>query len=89
MTERTTVVVQARVPAAEAGRLDEDAAALGLGSRSEAVREALRLLHRRARDAALARSYDQFYGGGPAPTSDAVRVGDVLAAETIAARERR
>jgi Arc/MetJ-type ribon-helix-helix transcriptional regulator len=79
-------LVQARVSRADAQRLDDDAGELGLASRSEAVREGLRLLHRRARDAALAREYDEFYGG-EAPLSDVTAAGDHIAAGTIAARE--
>ena len=43
---------------------------LGLEGTSEAVREGLSLLHQRARLSALAESYDDFYGGAPAPLSD-------------------
>lgn len=88
MTERGTTLVQARVPRDEARQLDRDAAVLGLASRSEAVREGLRLLHRRARDAALAASYDDFYRGREAPPGDLAQVGDEVAAETVADRER-
>jgi Arc/MetJ-type ribon-helix-helix transcriptional regulator len=79
-------LVQARLPEADARRLDADAGELGLGSRSEAVREGLRLLHRRARDAALARDYDEFYGGA-APLGDVTAIGADVAAGTITARE--
>jgi hypothetical protein len=65
-----TVVVQARVSEAEAATVQEDAALLGLEGTSEAVREGLTLLHRRAQLSALARSYDDFFGGEPAPLSD-------------------
>jgi hypothetical protein len=44
-----------------ARQADEDAEALGLPNRSAAVREGLRLLHRRARQVALERDYDDFY----------------------------
>lgn len=83
MTERMTLV-QARVPEADARRLDADAGALGLANRSEAIREGLRLLHQRARHAALARDYDTFYGTGvQAPISDVTTIGDQIAAETV------
>ncbi|MBK5250862.1 MAG: ribbon-helix-helix protein, CopG family [Actinomycetales bacterium] len=83
MTERK-MLVQARVPEADARRLDADAPALGLSNRSEAIREGLRLLHRRARHAALARDYDTFYGTSvQAPVSDVAAIGDQLAAEAI------
>src|ERR1039458_9929428 len=63
-----TVTMQARVDARFARHLLEaDAAVLGLGSASELVREGLRLVHRRARELAMAASYDEFYGGGGAP----------------------
>jgi hypothetical protein len=65
-----TVVVQARVSEAEAATAQQDAAVLGLEGTSEAVREGLALLHRRAHLVALAQSYDDFYGGEPAPLSD-------------------
>ena len=65
-----TVVVQARVSQAEAETAQQDAAVLGLGGTSDAVREGLALLHRRAHQVALARSYDDFYGGEPAPLSE-------------------
>lgn len=59
--------------------------ALGLENRSEAVREALKLLHRRARHVILAHDYDRFYGtDGQAPVSDVAAIGDDVAADTIA-----
>ncbi len=83
MTVRMTLV-QARVSAADAQRLDADAAVLGLANRSEAVRAGLRLLHRRARHAALARHYDDFYGTGEqAPVGDVTAVGDQIAVDTL------
>lgn len=90
MTRRNTAtgepagqVIQARVEAAEVRRLDDDLRVLGLGSRSDAIRAGLRLLHREARDAALSREYDQFYGGTEAPVSDIAAIGDEVAAEAI------
>lgn len=65
-----TVVVQARVSEAEAAAAQADAAVLGLEGTSEAVREGLALLHRRAQLTALGQSYDEFYGGEPAPLSE-------------------
>jgi hypothetical protein len=66
-----TVTLQARVDAIFARELLEvDAAVLGLHGASEVVREGLRLLHKQARELAMARSYDEFYGGQPAPVSD-------------------
>lgn len=79
MTERTTLV-QARVPDSDARRLDADAKALGLTNRSEALREAMRMLHRYARHARLAQDYDSFYGEGTeAPLSDMTAIGDEVA----------
>ncbi len=63
-------MVQARVSEAEAAVVQADAAQLGLEGTSEAVREGLVLLHRRAQLLALAQSYDDFFGGEPAPLSD-------------------
>lgn len=65
-----TVVVQARVSQEQAEQAQADAARLGLEGTSEAVREGLALLHRRAQLVALGESYDDFYGGQPAPLSD-------------------
>ena len=80
-------VIQARVPAAIARQADEDAALLGLPNRSAAVREGLRLLHRRARERAVAQDYDDFYHGTAAPPSDLTAIGEQVAATTIADRE--
>ncbi|MGH3384099.1 MAG: ribbon-helix-helix domain-containing protein [Nocardioidaceae bacterium] len=89
MTNRATVLVQARVPDAAAHQLDDDARALGLANRSEAVREAMRLLHHKARQAALARDYDTFYGTDTeAPVSDVTAVGDQIAAEAIVDQQK-
>lgn len=60
---------------------------LGLANRSAAVREGLRLLHRRARELALAQDYDSFYQGSAAPLSEVTAAGDEVAASTIAERE--
>lgn len=86
MTESMTVI-QARVPTAIAHQADEDAALLGLANRSAAVREGLRLLHRRARERALAQDYDDFYRGAEAPLSDVTAIGEQVAATAIADRE--
>jgi Arc/MetJ-type ribon-helix-helix transcriptional regulator len=80
-------VIQARVPTAIARRADEDAALLGLANRSAAVREGLRLLHRRAREHALAQNYDNFYRNATAPLSDVTAIGEQVAAAAIADRE--
>jgi Arc/MetJ-type ribon-helix-helix transcriptional regulator len=82
MTERTTLV-QARLTEEGARQVDHDIATLGLRNRSEAVREGLRLLHRQASHVALAREYDEFYGGGEAPVSDITAMGAEVAAATM------
>ncbi|MGH3446272.1 MAG: hypothetical protein ACRDQA_13870 [Nocardioidaceae bacterium] len=87
MTERM-MILQARVSEEDARQLDADMGALGLDNRSQALREGLRLLHRRARHAALANDYDAFYGVGTeqAPVSDVTAVGAEIADETIRAQ---
>lgn len=50
--------------------LAEDIVILGLSGTSEAIREALYLLHRKAMEESLDASYKDFYGGQPAPISD-------------------
>lgn len=82
----TPEVVQARLTAQDAAQLDDDRKVLGLATRSDAVREGLRLLHKTARYAALAQEYDDFYGaGGQAPTGAIAAYGDVVAAESMVA----
>lgn len=83
MTVRMTLV-QARVPVRDVDQLDSDLAELGLASRSEALREGLRLVHCQAEQSALARDYDEFYGQGQeAPISDVAAIGDQVAANTL------
>jgi hypothetical protein len=65
-----TVVVQARISEVEAEMVQADALQPGLEGTSPPVREGLALLHRRAQVSALAQSYDDFYGGAPAPLTD-------------------
>jgi hypothetical protein len=69
-TSAGTVTMQARVDAGFARELEADAAVLGLRSASELVREGLRLVHKHARELAMAASYDEFYTGKPAPVSE-------------------
>jgi hypothetical protein len=65
--------MQARIDPDFARQLvDEDAPALGLAGPSELVREGLRLVHHRAREAAMAAEYDKFYGGEAAPVPEGV-----------------
>jgi hypothetical protein len=68
-----TVTMQARVDADFARELVEaDAPVLGLDGTSALVREGLRLVHKQARELAMAREYDEFYGGEPAPLPEGV-----------------
>jgi len=69
-TSAGTVTMQARVDAGFARELEDDAAVLGLRSASELVREGLRLVHKQARELAMAASYEEFYAGKPAPVSE-------------------
>lgn len=79
-------IVQARLTSEDAAQLDDDRKVLGLATRSDAVREGLRLLHKTARYAALAQEYDGFYGEGTqAPVGDIAAYGDQVAAETMMA----
>ena len=77
-------IVQARLAHEDANQMDADRQVLGLRTRSDAVREGLRLLHREARHVALGREYDSFYGTeAEAPVSDIAAVGDEIAAEAM------
>jgi len=68
-----TVTMQARVDVSFASELLEiDAPVLGLAGPSAVVREGLRLVHKRARELAVAAEYDNFYSGQPAPLPDGV-----------------
>lgn len=78
-------IVQARLGSEEAARMDADREILGLKSRSDAVREGLRLLHKQARHVALGREYDSFYGSAGAPATEVARIGDQVAVESLAA----
>ena len=79
-------IVLARLTPGDAMQLDDDRKVLGLATRSDAVREGLRLLHRTARYAALAQEYDDFYGAGAqAPMGAIAAYGDQVAAETVVA----
>lgn len=76
-TTSGTVIMQARVDAGFARILTEqDAVVLGLDGASALVREGLRLVHERAREAAMIAAYDEFYGGGPAPLPTGVAPAD-------------
>jgi len=70
--------MQARVDVSFASELLEiDAPVLGLAGPSAVVREGLRLVHKRARELAVAAEYDNFYSGQPAPLPDGVIPADV------------
>ncbi|GAB2939019.1 hypothetical protein GCM10027047_39100 [Rhodococcus aerolatus] len=64
---------QARISHERAAELRRDAELLGLDGRTEIVRAALELLHRRAAEERMARSVDDFYGGGEPPLPVGVR----------------
>lgn len=64
---------QARISHDLAAQLLRDAEVLGLGSRTEIVRAALDLLHRRAAEERMARSVDDFYGDQDPPLPIGVR----------------
>jgi|NGEPerStandDraft_6_1074524.scaffolds.fasta_scaffold115856_2 hypothetical protein len=57
-----TEVWQARIGNELAAQLRADAQILGLSGRTEIVRAALELIHRRAAEESMARSVDEFYG---------------------------
>lgn len=68
-----SVTMQARVDADFARELVEtDARVLGLDGTSAVVREGLRLVHKRARELAMAAEYEKFYGGEQAPVPEGV-----------------
>jgi hypothetical protein len=72
-----SVIMQARVEEGFARALvEQDAVVLGLDGPSALVREGLRLVHERAREAAMVAAYDEFYGGEPAPLPSGVAPAD-------------
>lgn len=66
---------QARIDHELAAQLRDDAVVLGLGleGRTEIVRAALQLLHRRAAEERMARSVDDLYGATDVPLPIGVR----------------
>ena len=64
---------QARITHDLADQLHRDAEILGLDGRTEIVRAALELLHRRAAEERMARSVDAFYGDTQPPLPIGVR----------------
>jgi len=64
---------QARITHDLAAQLRSDAKLLGLEGRTEIVRAALQLLHRRAAEERMPRSVDDFYGASEPPLPVGVR----------------
>jgi vacuolar-type H+-ATPase subunit B/Vma2 len=64
---------QARISRDLAAQLRRDAEVLGLEGRTEIVKAALGLLHRRAAEERMARSVDDFYRGAEPPLPIGVR----------------
>lgn len=64
---------QARITHDLAAQLRQDAQVLGLDGRTEIVKAALELLHRRAAEERMARSVVSFYGEGQPPLPIGVR----------------
>lgn len=64
---------QARITHELAAQLRSDAEVLGLDGRTEIVKAALELLHRRAAEERMARSVDAFYGDKQPPLPLGVR----------------
>ena len=64
---------QTRITHDLAAQLRGDAELLGLDGRTEIVKAALELLHRRAAEERMARSVADFYGEGSAPLPVGVR----------------
>ena len=64
---------QARISHELATQLRSDAEVLGLDGRTEIVKAALELLHRRAAEERMARGVDAFYGDEQPPLSIGVR----------------
>ncbi len=62
-----TEIWQARIDPDLAAQLRADSEILGLRGRTDIVRAALHLLHRRATEERMARDFDAFYGEATAP----------------------
>lgn len=67
---------QARIGHDLAAQLRHDAEILGLDGRTDIVRAALHLIHRRAAEERMARSVDVFYGDGEPPLPIGVATAD-------------
>lgn len=92
VTTGATEVWQARIGHDFAAQLRADADVLGLGGRTDIVRAALQLLHRRAAEERMARSVEEFYGElapplpiGVLPAEDDASGGPATGAETTGA----
>ena len=72
-TTGTSETWQARISHDLAAQLREDAEVLGLSGRTEIVRAALDLLHRRAAEERMARSVDDFYADQNPPLPIGIR----------------
>lgn len=72
-TTKSSETWQARITHDLASQLRLDADVLGLDGRTEIVKAALELLHRRASEERMARSVDAFYGGTRPPLPIGVR----------------
>lgn len=70
--ERSPAPAQVRLSPHEWESLSRTMHVLDLDSTSDALREALRLLHREAREIEAAREIRAFYGHRPAPQPEAV-----------------
>lgn len=68
-TPPSGTVWQTRLSREVAATYESDLQVLGI-DRSEALRRGLRLLHREALEAAMARDVEDFYAGEPAPLSE-------------------
>ena len=73
-TTGPTETWQARIGHELAAQLRRDAELLGLEGRTEIVKAALELLHRRAAEERMGRSVDEFYGDGEPPLPLGVRM---------------
>jgi hypothetical protein len=83
-TKSVEKMAQVRLRADEAVWLDHSMRVLQISSTSEALREALRLLHREASEVEAATRIRSFYQGEPAPLPDGVvpvDEADLLAAD--------
>lgn len=83
-----TEVWQARIGHDLAAELRADSHVLGLEGRTEIVRAALQLLHRRAAEERMARSVDAFHGGAEPPLPLGVPAADDDSIDDSAMGER-